>query len=92
MTDPLKDFTNDDWKDLLEEDKPDFYSATDPTYEDKRRWVTVMSQVFLYEPEDTFWRVYWEIGNTEDQEPDFAPWYEQVEETFVTTTVYKRIA
>lgn len=91
-TDPFKDFTEDDWLELSEADTDILDTVVYDTVEDRRRWVTVMSKVFHYLPDDTYWRVYWEVGNTENQEPDFAPWYEQVQPVEVTTTVYKRIA
>lgn len=91
MVDPFKDFTGRDWEDLFQDDTDILEAVTDDTVETKRRWITVMSKVFHYLPDDTYWCVYWEVGNTENLLSDFAPWYEQVQPVEVTTTVYKRI-
>lgn len=91
MTSPFDSFEVEDWEDLFEGEHFDFMTVSGEQASGQRRWTTVYYQVFKHRESSTFWRVYWERGNTEYQETEPNYTWEQVEPYQVTVTKYRRI-
>lgn len=82
-----KDFTQDEIETLMW----DLKEVVPEAPFDQSRWVTYWSKV-VYEPEeDTYYKLCWCVGSTENQEVDLKLEVTQVEPVEVMTTVYKEI-
>ncbi len=64
----MENLTEDQLKEIVWEDDPDYESVTGETIIDQSRWSTYFENVFLRLSDKTLWRFYWSRGSTESQD------------------------
>lgn len=91
MANPFEGFTDWNFDEVVEDEYEDFSVVEEPSIGGQGRWNTYWGCVVLYKPNNTYWRLEWVRGSTENQDCD--PYYEfhQVRPVQRTVTVYERI-